>query len=141
MTRMAEISEKFVVVTITHDEARVWATGTAPGSTPEKIVPPSRTNVHHHVRRGQDHHMHRIHEFDGEFLESVSQAVADAGTIMLIGHGKGKTDSLVALVQHLERKHPQTARKVIGALHADIPAMSEGEILKLARQWFAAHPR
>lgn len=85
--------------------------------------------------------MHRIHEFDGEFLESVSQAVADAGTIMLIGHGKGKTDSLVALVQHLERKHPQTARKVIGALHADIPAMSEGEILKLARQWFAAHPR
>jgi hypothetical protein len=136
-----EISDKFVVVTVTHDEARVWATGTDPGSAPERIVLPSRTHVHHHVRRGQDHHMHRIHEFDGEFLDSVSRAVADAGTILLIGHGKGKTDSLVALVQHLERKHPSTAHKVIGALHADIPAMTEGEILKLAREWFATHPR
>jgi hypothetical protein len=136
-----EISDKFVVVTVTHDEARVWATGTDPGSTPDKIVPPSRSNVHHHVRRGQHHHMHRIHETEPEFLESISAAIADAGTILLIGHGKGKADSLVAIVQHLERKHPTTAHKVIGAIHADLPAMTEGEILKLAREWFAAHPR
>jgi len=44
---MPDISNKFVVVTITQQEARVWATGIAPGSLPEKIYAPVGINNHH----------------------------------------------------------------------------------------------
>ena len=50
-----DISEKFVVVTITKREARVWATGTAKGSAPEKIFAPSSLNEHHHRNDPEGH--------------------------------------------------------------------------------------
>ena len=38
---MPDISEKFVVVTVTKPETRVWATGISKGSIPEKIFAPA----------------------------------------------------------------------------------------------------
>ena len=44
---MFEISNKFVVVTLAKDEARVWATGLERSSIPEKISAVDN-NRHHH---------------------------------------------------------------------------------------------
>ena len=48
---MSDISNKFVVVTITNEDAKVWATGTEKGSKPEKIHVPER-HKHLHIKNG-----------------------------------------------------------------------------------------
>jgi len=56
-------------------------------------------------------------------------------------HGKSKASSVLALVQFLERKHPDLARKVVGAIHSNVEALTEPEILALAREWFDGYQR
>ena len=46
---------------------------------------------------------------------------------------------MLGLTQFLERKHPTTARKVIGAVDSDIEALTSNQILALVREWFARY--
>lgn len=136
---MPDISEKFTVVTITHHEARVWATGIAPGSMPERIFAPTSHNGHHFKSdpkisgRGDSHGV-------PAYFEEVAVAVKAAGEILLIGHGKGKANSVHDFMQFLKKRHPELARKVVDSLDANLEAVTEPEILALARKWFSSHP-
>ena len=137
---MPDISEKFVVVTITKNEARVWATGTAKGTAPEKIFAPSSPNTHHH-RNDPEGHGRGEGATDAAYFGEIAEAVKGASEILVIGHGNGKARAMVNFVQYLERKHPDLGRKVVDALDENLEAMSEAQILSMARDWFAAHPR
>jgi hypothetical protein len=135
---MPDISEKFVVVTITHHEARVWATGISPGSMPERIYAPTSHNGNHFKSdpkisgRGDSHGV-------PAYFEEVAQAVAKASGILLLGHGKGKASSMLHFIQFLERKHPDIAKKVVDAVDTRLQEMTEPGILAMARDWFGAH--
>jgi hypothetical protein len=135
---MIDISEKFVVVTITQHEARVWATGISPGSMPERIYAPALHNGNHFKHdpkisgRGDSHGV-------PAYFEEVAKAVAKASGILLLGHGKGKASSMLHFTQFLERKHPDLAKKVVDAVDTRLQEMTEPEILALARDWFSAH--
>ena len=109
---MNDISEKFVVLTITKHETRVWATGIERGTIPEKIFAPPELNSHH-FRADPKHH----------------------------GRGNGKASSMLHFIQYLERKAPPLAEKVVDAIDTNRIAMTEPEILAMAREWFDAHPR
>jgi hypothetical protein len=73
---------------------------------------------------------------DVEIFESVAHAVTGAQEILVIGHGKGKANHMVKMVQHWERKFPATAKLVVGAIDSDLPRLTEPEILASARAWF-----
>ena len=55
---------------------------------------------------------------------------------MLIGHGHGKAIEMMHLIQYLERKHPLIAVKVVDSIDTNLDAMTEPEILAMARKWF-----
>ena len=137
---MPDISDKFTVVTITHHEARVWATGIAPGSMPERIFAPTSHNGHHFKSdpkisgRGDSHGV-------PAYFEEVAVAVRRASEILLIGHGKGKANSMLDFTQFLEKRHPDLAKKVVASVDANLEAVTEPEILAMARKWFSSHPR
>jgi hypothetical protein len=133
---MSEEVNGFVVVALTRDEARVWLTGVESGARPERIVAPQDQERHHHVREAQHHRGPDIDRDESTFFESIAAAVAPATGILLIGHGKGKADAMLKLTQFLERKHADVATKVVGALDADVEALSANQILSLARDWF-----
>jgi thiamine monophosphate kinase len=75
----------------------------------------------------------------GDKPEVVAAALAPAGQILLVGHGKGKSNSMLKLIQHLERHQPKTAEKVVAALDVNVPALTEPQILAAAREWFDDH--
>ena len=136
---MSEQINGFVVVALTRDEARVWLTGVESGARPERIVAPHEQERHHHVREAQHHSGRATDHDDAEFYEAIATQVAPAKEIILVGHGKGKADAVLGLTQFLERKHPTTARKVIGAVDSDIEALTSNQILALVREWFARY--
>jgi len=133
---MSDRVNGFVVVALTRDEARVWLTGVESGARPERIVAPHDQDRHHHVREAQHHAGHDTDHDQATFYESIAVAVSPATEILLVGHGKGKADAMLKLTQFLERKHPGVATKVVGAIDADVEALSPNQILSLARDWF-----
>ena len=133
-----DISDKFVVVTITHDETKIWATGIEKGTKPERIFSPDKSN-HHHFRTDQKLKNAKTDTQTVIYFEEIAASIAGASQILLIGHGHAKASSMLHLIQYLERKHPATAHKIVDALDENLAAMSEAEVLKLARSWFDQH--
>lgn len=125
-----------MAVAVTREEARVWTSGVESGTKPETIHAPSEMMRHHHVREAQHHHGHDTDRTNPVFYESIAQAIANASHIVLIGHGKGKANEVLRLTQHLERKHPEIAHKVVGAIDSDLESLSQDQVLALVRDWF-----
>ena len=125
-----------MAVAIMREEARVWTSGVESGSKPETIHAPSEKRRHHHIREAQHHHGHDTDRTNPVYYESIAQAVAHASHIVLIGHGKGKANEMLRLTQYLERKHPDTAKKVVGAIDSDLESLSQDQVLSLVRDWF-----
>jgi len=127
-----------VVLTITKYETKVWATGTARGTIPTKIYAPPEFNSHHF--RDDPKHQGRG---DGPgvptYFREIIQAIKGATEILIIGHGHGKASSMLHFIQYLERKEPDLAAKVVDAIDTNLIAMTEPEILAMAREWFDSH--
>jgi ligand-binding sensor protein len=132
-----DITGKLVVAVVTRHETRIWATDAAKGEAPNVVE--TLPVGHKHDREAQHHGGHDSSKSDKPYYESISAALAGAGEILLIGHGHGKGNSMVQLVQHLERHHSDVARKIVGAIDENIAAMSDGELLAAARKWYDHH--
>lgn len=128
-----------MVVAITTREARVWDMGIEPGSVPRVILSDDPHREQRHVRPSQDNHMHHRRIDDPSFYAAVAESVSGASEVLLIGHGKGKANAMLSFVQYLERRQPKVARLVTGAMASNLEAMTEGEILAMAREWWAEH--
>jgi hypothetical protein len=133
---MSETVRGLVAVEMARDEARVWLTGVESGAKPERITAPDEMTRHHHVREAQHHSGHDTDHASAAYYDSIAYAVAPASQIVLVGHGTGKADTMLKFTQFLERKHPDVALKVVGAIDADIEALTDNQILSLVRDWF-----
>lgn len=98
------------------------------------IHSPAVRNIH--VRDAQHHGGHDTDNCDKAYFEEVAKILAPAGEILLVGHGTGKSNAVLKLIQHLERYHSDVAHKVVGSLDVNVPAMTDGELLAAARAWF-----
>lgn len=95
--------------------------------------------------RSSDPHLHLHHkantvgsghaDVDHAFLERVGQAVGHSGAILITGPGTAKNE----LAAHLERTHPDIAKRVSGTESLDHP--TDGELLALGRRFFLADDR
>ena len=133
---MGELSQQFVVVALTQDEARIWATGLNKGAHPEKVFAPDEKGLHHHVRQMQHRGGHGTDPIEKGFFDVLGHHLESASEILLLGHGEGKANAMLRFTQYMERHNPAVARKVIGAVDADLNALTENQILAKARDWF-----
>lgn len=133
---MSNHSDPFVVVAITQNEARVWTAGLDKNSKPETVKAPDHEGRHHHQRQARHHLSHEHGSHDDVYYDAITKAVEGAQEVLVVGHGKGKASHMLRLVQYWERKHPTVARKVVGSIDSDLPAMTENQILAASREWF-----
>jgi len=77
---------------------------------------------------------------DHAYLEGLSDAIAQADAVLLLGHGHGQADVRQLLVAHLRRHHPQLLQRIVGVVTVDDSALSEAELLALAREHFGNQP-
>lgn len=132
---MSDIQNKFVVITLTQEDARIWATGLEKGTIPEKIFAPADKASHHHVRQTQHQGGHSGDPAEFGFFDVIANSVENASEILLIGHGAAKANAMLRFIQFVERHNPAVAKKIVGAIDSDLNAMTENQILALARNW------
>lgn len=133
---MSDERSEFVAVAITREEARVWLSTDVPSAEPERFVAPTDWRRHRHPRKSMDRPEREAEHDTKVFFESVTGAVAESSHILLVGHGHGKANEMLQLVQYWERRHPEVAHKVVGAVDSNLEALSDNEILALAHQWY-----
>jgi len=136
---MSDMSEKFVVVTLTQSEAKVWATGVAKGSQPEVIEKPAAAEHHHSRIDVKPVASAKENPITIAYFNSICSAIKQASEILLIGHGVGNSSAMLHFTQFAERKYPDVAAKIADAIDLDVTALTEPEILAAARSWFKAH--
>lgn len=133
---MSDIKNKFVVIAITTNDARIWATGLEKGGSPDRISAPEDKSSHHHVRQTQHQGGHSGDPADFGFFDVIAEHVKDSAEILLVGHGSGKANAVLRFIQFVERNNSEVAKKIVGAIDSNLNAMSENEILASAREWF-----
>ena len=88
-------------------------------------------HLHHKANSGDSGHS----AIDKKFLERVSQSLAHAGAIFIVGPGNAKTE----LQRYIEHAHPLIAAKISAVETVDHP--SDGELLAQGRRFFVADDR
>lgn len=136
MTTMEQSAYRLAIALITRKEARVWPHGTDHSSAAETIRPPDPKANHAHVRTGNDNHMHHVDSADKVYFDQIARALEGAGRLLLVGHGTGKSSEVDRFRGFLRDKKPHLARHVVGTMHVNLEAMTEPEVLAMARDWF-----
>ena len=125
-----------MVVVIDHHAAHIYHdTG---GSRPEDeatVKPYDPFGFQHHlIHRKEAHYKgERVPEEDS-YYEEITQDLAHAETIVLIGHATGKSSAAVFLSEYLKAHHPETFQRIIATETADLSALTEPEIEAIARK-------
>jgi pimeloyl-ACP methyl ester carboxylesterase len=130
-----------MVVAIDGREARVWPHGTDPGTRPERVVSPNHRDKHRHVRGDQLGNGQSNPTDESTYFDEVAHLLEDAGEILLIGHGHGKSNVPQAFTTFLSRRHNGLASRISGVLDSDLSALTDAQVLALARHWFDTHER
>jgi hypothetical protein len=119
------------VVWIDHREARVFHFN--PDDVARVVVHPDKPNRHLHHKSGSIGAGHAA--ADKAFLHAVSEAVADAGQVLVVGPGSSKAEFITYAMQH----SPVVADRIVGIETVDHP--SDGQIVAFARRYFHAADR
>ncbi len=134
------IRDKSVVAVIDFRLSTIYPTDASPGDRPERIVatdPRGRFHeVHHHAGNPAG-----TYENDSpEYWREITDALAPAGAILLLGHGKGKANASHRWVAFAEAHRKDVAAKVVADVRVDIDHLDEAQVLRLAHYYFAGPP-
>ena len=102
-----------------------------------------------HVRPDDLRYLHFLQHSEGgdqtsrspeslAYYAAISEALTGADEILLMGNGTGASNAMNHLNEFLETRHAPLAERVVGALTRDIEALTDGQLVKDAREFFAA---
>jgi hypothetical protein len=127
---------KSVVACIDFRVTKIYPTDATPEQRPEHIValdPRGRFHeVHHHAGNPDG-----TYEADNpEYWRNVTEALAPAGAILLLGHGKGKANASHHWVTYVESHRKDVAAKIVADLRVDIDHLDDAQVLRIAQDFF-----
>jgi stalled ribosome rescue protein Dom34 len=119
------------VVWIDHHEAKIFHFNAMEADATKVRSSHPHQHIHHKANtRGSGHA-----PVDEGFLERVTQAVMQAGAVLITGPANAKKE----LAAHIARVHPDLSKRISGVETLDHP--SDGELVALARKFFRADDR
>jgi len=77
---------------------------------------------------------------DSGFYREISDVLAAAGRILVVGHGKGKSNAAWHLLEYLRMHHRETYQRVVRGIDVDLSAVTTAQLLELAQQAFGWQP-
>jgi len=119
------------VVWIDHHEARVFHFGADDVAT--LVLHPHNPTRHIHHRANSMGSGHAAE--DHAFLQAVTEAIADAGAVLITGPANAKTE----LVKHIHRHQPKLMNAIAAVETVDHP--SDAALVGYARKYFHAADR
>lgn len=77
---------------------------------------------------------------DHDYLRRITEAMADADAVLLLGHGTGESDLRQVLLHHLKAHRPDLAERIVGVVTLNDDGLGEAGLLAIAREHFGNLP-
>jgi hypothetical protein len=125
-----------IVLLVDHHGARFFESESSQGgglAEREHVEPADPHGFRRHLehRKEADYQGQRVPEAD-DFYEQVAQRLRGTSSIVLVGDATGKSSAVRYLLGYLKAKHKDVADRVVAVEHADLSAITLGEIEKIA---------
>jgi hypothetical protein len=134
------IRGKNVVAAIDFHRTRLYPTDASPGSRPERVVDADPEGHSREIA-------HKAGDPDGtyeagnsDYWREITEALAPAGAILLLGHGNGKANASHQWVAYAEKHATDVAAKVVADVRADIDSLTDEHVLRLGQHYFGWDP-
>jgi hypothetical protein len=127
-----------LMVVVDHHGAKIYRVETGPGDTsPHEIRPYDPHHFLHHLsHKDQSREEGQRAPEDSSFYERIGDTLAAASRIVVVGHGKGKSNAAQHLVEYLRTHRRETYQRVVREIEADLSAITTPQLLGLAEQAF-----
>ena len=139
VTNKMDVRGKRAVVAIDFRHARVYALDAPTHSRPEVVVAPDPWHLNHNL-------YHREHNPDGtynidaidtdDFFRTVALALKPATEVLLLGHGKGKSNASHVFEAYVEKHYSDVAAKIVADVRCDIDDITDNQLLRLGELYF-----
>jgi hypothetical protein len=134
------VRNKNVVAVIAFRESSIYSTDASPGQRPERIVATDPLGRFHKVQHGAGNPSGTYEDDSPEYWHALAEALAPAGAILLLGHGKGKANASHHWVAYVEKHRKDVAAKIAAEVRVDIDHLTDEQVLRLAQHYFADLP-
>jgi hemin uptake protein HemP len=127
-----------LMVVVDHHGAKIYRITPAASATDAiKIAPYDPHHfLHHLAHKDQTRAEGQRAPEDSSFYARISEALAAASKVVVVGHGQGKSNAAQHLVEYLRTHHPETYERVVRELEADLSAVTLPQLAALAGETF-----
>jgi hypothetical protein len=132
------VAPSILMVVVDHHGAKIYRIEPGPDeASPHQIRPYDPYHFLHHLARKEQLRAagQRAPEDPG-FYGRISDALAAGERILVVGHGKGKSNAAQHLVEYLRTHHRDTYQRVVREIEADLSAITAPQLVNLAEQAF-----
>jgi hypothetical protein len=137
-----DLESVILMVVVDHHGARIY--GIEPGSgdaSPHRITPYDPHHfLHHLTHKDQLREEGQRASEDPSFYRRIAEALAAASAILVVGHGKGKSNAARHLLEYLLIHHSETYQRVVREIETDLSAITTPQLLALAEQALGWRP-
>lgn len=133
VTDAIDLTGRTAIAAVDFHRTRIYALDSADHSRPESVVAEDPRKRYHNV-------YHHDGNVDGTYLDdsdaywsTLTQALAPADAIILLGHGKGKANASSHLAAYMEKHRRDIASKIIADVRADIDDLTDEQLLRLGQ--------
>ena len=126
-----------VVATIDFHRALIYPLGGDGGGPPERIEDVDSQGHAHEIAHKAGNPRGTYEAGNADYWREISEALAPARAILLLGHGNGKANASHQWIAYAEQHHKDVAAKVIADVRADIDDLTPHQVIQLAHHYFA----
>jgi hypothetical protein len=127
---------KNVVAVIDFRDTYIFPTDAEPGSRPHSVVAPDPHGRFHKVHHEAGNPSGTYEADSPAYWEEITQELAPAGAILVLGHGNGKANASHHWVGYVEKHHHDVAAKLVADVRVDIDHIDQDQVLRVAQAYF-----
>ena len=127
-----------LIVVVDHHGAKIYRIEPDSGEASQHKITPYDPHhfLHHLTHKDQSREEGQRASEDPGFYRQIGDALAAAGRILVVGHGKGKSNAARQLVEYLRVHHQETYQRVVREVEADLSAITTPQLLELGERAF-----
>ncbi len=124
------------LLVIDHHEARIFNMEME-GAEPKRILPYEPSRYFRHAPDSKTTTRGEEKPNPNTFFEPVAKVFEASGLILLFGTGTGTSSEMEQFRGWIKQHHPETSKRIIGAVAIDEHHLTEGQMLAKAKEFYA----
>jgi hypothetical protein len=128
-----------LMVVMDHHGAKIYHVEPGSGHPSSLEIKPYDPHhfLHHLTHKDQSRQEGQRAPEDSSFYKRINDTLAAAGRILVVGHGRGKSNAAHHLLEYLRTHHRETSQRVVAEIEADLSAITSPQLLALAEKALA----